>query len=123
MNSFKFIARARWPANLMETYMETWTADEENAFAEVMAAGRMDRISAIRLFRRSAGNLGRALAIATAEAPTDEEIARRKAFGDSARLRAAQRRNEASLANPERKIAGRAVLDEGNATVASIEAA
>lgn len=75
--------------------METWNTTEEGAFADLMAAGRLGRLAAIRLYRRARGNLARAIAIATAEAPTDEEVARRKVFGDSVRQRAAERREQA----------------------------
>jgi hypothetical protein len=69
-----------------------WTPDEEQAFARLMQAGRIERLPAIRLYRRCNGDLTRALAVAVADAPTDTEIARRKAFGDAVRLRAATQR-------------------------------
>ncbi len=55
----------------------------------------MKRLEAIRLCRRCRSNMTRALAIATADAPTAEEVARRAAFGETARLRAAERREAA----------------------------
>jgi hypothetical protein len=72
--------------------MQTWTATEEKAFAQLMEAGRLERVPAIRVYRRYKGNMTRAMGLATAEAPTDDELVRRKAFGDAARLRAAQKR-------------------------------
>jgi hypothetical protein len=41
-----------------------WTEAEETAFAEIMRAGQIERLSAIRLLRRFNGNLARALEIA-----------------------------------------------------------
>jgi hypothetical protein len=72
--------------------MHTWTPAEEGAFSQLMEIGRMKRMEAIRLFRRSKDNLKRALDIAAANAPTAEEVTRRAAFGESARLKAAERR-------------------------------
>jgi hypothetical protein len=72
--------------------MQTWTLVEEDAFSQLMKAGRMKRMEAIRLYRRCKDNLNRALSVAVADAPTAEEAARRAAFGESARLRAAKRR-------------------------------
>jgi hypothetical protein len=57
-----------------------------------MQIGRMKRLEAIRLYRRCKNNLTRALAIATEDAPTAAVAARHAAFGESARLRAAERR-------------------------------
>jgi hypothetical protein len=65
----------------MEIEMENWSAAEESAFAEIMRVGHLDRLPAIRLYRRS-GELNKALVIAAAEAPTDAEMARHKAFGE-----------------------------------------
>lgn len=72
--------------------MQTWTSTEEQGFAQLIYVGRIERLVAIRLYRRCHDNLTRALAIATAEAPTDSEITRRKTLGDAVRLRAAERR-------------------------------
>jgi hypothetical protein len=72
--------------------MDTWNQSEEDAFLQLMTAGRITRLEAIRLFRRCRGGLDRALEIAKSEAPSAEEIARRAAFGESARLRASLRR-------------------------------
>jgi hypothetical protein len=72
--------------------MQTWTPAEEDAFAQLMEVGRMKRMEAVRLYRRCNENLKRALRIAAASAPTVEEVTRRAAFGESARLRAAKRR-------------------------------
>jgi|HubBroStandDraft_6_1064221.scaffolds.fasta_scaffold00211_21 hypothetical protein len=72
--------------------MRTWTPAEEGAFSQLMQAGRMKRMEAVRLYRRCKDNLKRALCIAAANAPTAEEITRRAAFGESARLRASERR-------------------------------
>lgn len=88
--------------------METWNTTEESAFADLMVAGRLGRLAAIRLYRRARGNLARAIAIATAEAPTDEEVARRNAA------------SRPSQPKTPTKIAGRAVLEEGNGILASI---
>ena len=72
--------------------MLTWTTEEEQSFAQLMEAGRLARPEAIRLYRRCRNNYGKALAIATAEAPSTEEVARRAACGESARTRAARKR-------------------------------
>jgi hypothetical protein len=72
--------------------MQTWTPVEEDAFSQLMQAGRLKRLEAIRLYRRCKDNLKRALSIATANAPTAEQVTRRAAFGESARLKAAERR-------------------------------
>lgn len=72
--------------------MQTWTQAEEDAFSQLMQVGRMARMEAIRLYRRSKNNLKRALSIAAANAPTAEEVTRYAAFGENARLRAAERR-------------------------------
>ena len=66
---------------LIEMTLQGWTAAEESAFAKVMQVGHLDRLPAIRLYRRT-GELKRALVIAAAEAPTDAELARHKAFGE-----------------------------------------
>jgi len=66
---------------LIELPLEGWTAAEESAFAQIMQVGHLDRLPAIRLYRRS-GELNKALVIAAAEAPTDVELARHKAFGE-----------------------------------------
>jgi hypothetical protein len=72
--------------------MQTWTPVEEDAFSQLMQAGRMKRLEAIRLYRSCKDNLKRASSIAATNAPTSEEVTRRAAFGESARLRAAERR-------------------------------
>jgi hypothetical protein len=78
--------------NSTERKMRTWTPAEEGAFSQLMVDGRMKRMEAIRLYRRCKANLKSALAIAIAAAPTPAEAARRAAFGESARLRSAERR-------------------------------
>jgi hypothetical protein len=80
------------PANLNGEKMHTWTHAEEDAFSQLMQAGRTKRMEAVRLYRRSKDNLKRALTIAAALAPTAEEVTRRAAFGESAHLRATHRR-------------------------------
>ena len=80
------------PASLNGEKMDTWTPAEEDAFSQLMQVGRMKRMEAVRLYRRCKDNLKRALSIATANAPTVEEVTRRGAFGKSVRLRAARRR-------------------------------
>jgi hypothetical protein len=77
-----------------------WTEQEEQAFADIMAAGRLERLPAIRLFRRCKDNLTRALVIATAEAPSDAQIARRKIVGDRMRARHAQKRSKTAPTVP-----------------------
>jgi hypothetical protein len=72
--------------------MLTWTTEEEQSFTRLMEGGRLTRSEAIRLYRRCRDNFGRAMAIAAAEAPSAEEVARRAAFGESARTRAARKR-------------------------------
>jgi hypothetical protein len=72
--------------------MDVWTPSEEDAFSQLMTAGRISRLEAIRLFRRCRGGLDRALEIAKSEVPSADEIARRTAFGENARLRASLRR-------------------------------
>jgi hypothetical protein len=72
--------------------MQTWTPIDEDAFSQLMQVGRMKRMEAVRLYRRCRGNLNRAITIAAAGAPTADEIGRRAAFGENARLRAAERR-------------------------------
>ena len=72
--------------------MQTWTPVEEDAFSQLMQARRMKRMEAVRLFRRCKNNLKRALSIAAANAPSAEEVTRRAAFGENARLRATERR-------------------------------
>jgi hypothetical protein len=72
--------------------MLTWTTEEEQSFTRLMELGRLTRPEAIRLHRRRKDNFGKAMVIATAGAPSSEEIARRAAFGESARTRAARKR-------------------------------
>jgi hypothetical protein len=74
---------------------DSWSELEERDFAKVMEAGKLERMPAIRLYRRCRGNLDRALVIATANAPSETEIARHRAVGNAARMRHAQRREEA----------------------------
>jgi hypothetical protein len=54
---------------LIEMTLQGWTAAEESesAFAQIMQVGHLDRLPAIRLYRRS-GGLNRALVIDRAEA-------------------------------------------------------
>ena len=65
--------------------ISAWTPEEEAAFARLMKVGPLERLPAIRLYRRCRGNLDRALRIAEAGRPTPGELARRAAAG--ARLR------------------------------------
>ena len=44
--------------------MRHWTKSEEQGFSEIMKAGNMERLPAIRLFRRVGGDIARALQIA-----------------------------------------------------------
>ena len=44
--------------------MRGWTDQEEAAFAQIQQASRLNRIEAIKLFRRFKGDVPRALAIA-----------------------------------------------------------
>jgi hypothetical protein len=44
--------------------MNTWTPEEESAFAQLIHDGHLERMSAIRLLRRCRCNLAKALAIA-----------------------------------------------------------
>jgi hypothetical protein len=73
-----------------------WTQIEEDAFAQIMRVGHLDRLSAIRLYRRSA-SFERALIVAKAEAPTEAELARHKAFGEMAKTRAVMRSKVAHI--------------------------
>jgi hypothetical protein len=72
--------------------MLTWTTEEEQSFTRLMEVGRLTRSETVRLYRRCKDNFAKAMAIATAEAPSAEEVARRAAFGESARTRAARKR-------------------------------
>jgi hypothetical protein len=56
--------------------MDGWSELEEKDFAELMEVGHFERLPAIRLYRRCWGSLTKALAIAQANAPTAEQIAR-----------------------------------------------
>ncbi len=60
---------------------DSWSEVEERDFAKVMEAGKLERMPAIRLYRRCRGNLDLALAIATASAPSETEIARTGPLG------------------------------------------
>jgi hypothetical protein len=94
---------------LIEMTLQGWTVAEESAFAQIMQIGHLDRLPAIRLYRRS-GELNKALVIAAAEAPTDAELARHKAFGEkmkalrlvarkSPHIESQQSQNQSSLAS------------------------
>jgi hypothetical protein len=50
--------------------IETWTPNEESAFGQLMQVGHLERMPAIRLYRRCRCDLKKALAIATMEAST-----------------------------------------------------
>ena len=54
----------------------TWTQEEEKAFAQLMSAGRLERLPAIRLYRRFKGNLPKALEVALDYHITPEQAAR-----------------------------------------------
>lgn len=73
-----------------------WSPAEERDFSQLMTAGHLDRLPAIRLYRRCRADLKRALPIATGEAPTPEQIARWKSLGDAARERSANSRRSAA---------------------------
>jgi hypothetical protein len=75
--------------------METgWTEVDEWAFAQLMHVAHLERMPAIRLYRRCRSNFDKALAVATAEAPADKEIARRRACAESCRQRALRLRQQ-----------------------------
>ena len=74
-----------------------WTSAEESAFAQIMQAGHLDRMRAVRLYRRCGEDLTRGLEIARAEAPTEAESISRKASGERLRLRALQTRHSPIL--------------------------
>jgi hypothetical protein len=44
--------------------MQTWTSEEESAFQQIMAVSDLERLPAIRLFRRCNDDLAKALKIA-----------------------------------------------------------
>lgn len=62
--------------------MNAWTPEEESAFQKLMAAGHLERMPAIRLFRRCRCDLKKALALARTDAPA---IARNKARAERTR--------------------------------------
>ena len=75
--------------------METgWTEVDERAFAQLMQVAHLQRMPAIRLYRRCRSNFDKALAVATAEARPDKEIARRKACAEACRRRAVRLRQQ-----------------------------
>lgn len=54
--------------------METeWTQEQEMAFARIMEVGHIDRLPAIRLFRRYSNDLAKALEIATSNLATEAQ--------------------------------------------------
>lgn len=69
-----------------------WTQEQEQAFSQIMAVGLLERLPAIRLYRRSNENPDKALKIALAERPSDAEVKRRVATAAANRERAALRR-------------------------------
>lgn len=71
---------------------QEWAEVEERDFAKLMAAGHMERLEAIRLYRRNKSNIARALAIALREAPTETMLAKRAALSIAARKRWVRRR-------------------------------
>lgn len=73
-----------------------WTDEEERAFARIMATGQMERMSAIRLYRRCRGNLAKALKYAT-ESAFAKEAARN-------RFKGGFHRQNRSLANAQPNI-------------------
>jgi hypothetical protein len=74
--------------------MNAWSEDEEKAFQQIITAGHLERMQAIRLFRRCRCNLAKALAIAKTNAP---EIARNKAAGEERIRRDTAKRSDALL--------------------------
>lgn len=74
--------------------MDAWTAEEESAFAQLMTAGHLERMQAIRLFRRCRCNLAKALAIAKTNAPT---VVRNRAAGQARIRRGAEKRSEGTF--------------------------
>jgi len=68
-----------------------WTDEEECAFAEIMAAGKLERLPAIRLYRRFKGDLGKAVKCARRDAPTNQEAVRRTRVAARTRLRHAEK--------------------------------
>ena len=78
---------------------DSWGEVEERDFAKVMEVGKLERMPAIRLYRRCRGNLDRALAIAAADAPTDAEVSRRAEFAARMRLRRTQNAAESQAAD------------------------
>jgi hypothetical protein len=64
-----------------------WSDTEEHAFAAIMRVGLLERLPAIRLYRRSGNDFLKALKVAKQERPTDAELARRKAQSERIRSR------------------------------------
>ena len=73
-----------------------WTDEEETAFAEIMAAGQIERLPAIRLYRRCRSNLNRALEYARETAG----LKAKRSGGVTKRLKGQFVRLNRSLANP-----------------------
>ena len=71
--------------------MSEWTEQEERAFAEIMAAGKIERLPAIRLYRRCRGDLRKALKYARKQAPN------RRAVDKLSQAREAKRRKADSI--------------------------
>lgn len=66
---------------------KSWNDFEESAFAAIMNAGLLERLPAIRLYRRCKSDLARALVLAAQGRPSDSDISRRKALADRVRAR------------------------------------
>ena len=71
---------------------DVWTDDEEAAFAEIMAAGGIERLPAIRLWKRFHRDLKKALRHARDGAPPAMPLARRVQLGAKMRSVHAARR-------------------------------
>ena len=102
------------------TMKTRWTEVDERAFAQLMRVAHLERMPAIRLYRRCSSHLEKALAIAMREAPTDNEIVRRKACAEACRQRALRLRQQLTSERGS-KSAARAVSVIANAIVGGTE--
>lgn len=80
----------------MESAAPSWTQQEEAASAEIMAAGQLQRMPAIQLYRRCRARLALALQIARGEAPARPSSATPQQLASLAKANAAK----ASKASP-----------------------
>jgi hypothetical protein len=96
---------------------KSWTDEEECAFAEIMAAGKLERLTAIRLYRRFKGDLQKALKSARRDAPTDQEVIRRTGVAARMRLRHAEKRGDGFAGPNSAKNARTAVLANAAGTL------